>query len=483
MKLIQSILSQVPVQESQKWMSLKVGDKFEFAMNNLSDEDFEALNDELQGLHIEDKEDHAEADDIISKFLSKHLKESAEIAQKLVRGEMAPKGLMNKLDHWLGRMIITKDKNRFMPADVALKALRSYGFSEDQIGLIRDAAVSACNTAVSVMNKKHGEEAAPKKYISALPSSFGVYDLYLNVGESIREEFAELMRKLFDQKIGKIADKLTLGKKGATNEELIAQHNDLMTLGNRAAAMALVAEAAGVAAQPLRESGHTTVCHTDNLDLVCDGDAFFLKAHGKKIARLSHSDWGHIIDAVKNRVDVNLGKLTLKQVGDAYALFNMAGKEVLAISSPDMGKLVTDSSAYLKNMSAVTEETYTDYNDWKSAVLNSYPTQAAKIKFKGRMEGGKMTVSAEIPGQDRSYGVWDDDKDQGVILSEAAVFKLKAKVKMVGGPVDVKGKEGHIAEIRTDVGGKKTFTIDYTTDSGRVTSVQLKSADLRLVKE
>ena len=61
---------------------------------------------------------------------------------------------------------------------------------------------------------------------------------------------------------------------------------------------------------------------------------------------------------------------------------------------------------------------YTDFDDWKAAVLNSYPAQAKKIKFKGRMEGNKDTISAEVPGEDRSYGVWSQDEEKGVVLSE-----------------------------------------------------------------
>ena len=140
------------------------------------------------------------------------VKESADYAKQLVRGEKAGPGLMNKLDHWFAKMIITKDKNRFVPAETALKQLRKAGFNEEQITLIRDAATKAANTAVETMHKKHGEEAVPRKYISALPSSFGVFDLYLNVSEKIHEEFAALMRKLFDAKIDKIKDKLNIVK-------------------------------------------------------------------------------------------------------------------------------------------------------------------------------------------------------------------------------------------------------------------------------
>ena len=155
--------------------------------------------------------DCAEVEDV-QLIDKKDVKESAEYAKQLVRGEKAGPGLLNKLDHWFSKMIITKDKNRFVPAEIALKQLRKAGFSEDQITLIRDAATKAANTAVETMHKKHGEEAVPRKYISALPSSFGVFDLYLNVGSDIHEEFAALMRKLFDAKIDKIKDKLNIVK-------------------------------------------------------------------------------------------------------------------------------------------------------------------------------------------------------------------------------------------------------------------------------
>ena len=75
---------------------------------------------------------------------------------------------------------------------------------------------------------------------------------------------------------------------------------------------------------------------------------------------------------------------------------------------------------------------YTDFDDWKKAVLNSYPAQAKRIQFKGRFEGGKHTISAEIPNEDRSYGVWDGDKDKGVVLSEGLVKSAKSLASKIG---------------------------------------------------
>ena len=66
-------------------------------------------------------------------------------------------------------------------------------------------------------------------------------------------------------------------------------------------------------------------------------------------------------------------------------------------------------------------------------------------------------------------------------VSEA--FKLKDKVKIISGPKDVVGMEGHIGEIRTDVQGKKTYTIDYEAKDGRTASVMLKPFQIRTIKE
>jgi hypothetical protein len=63
-------------------------------------------------------------------------------------------------------------------------------------------------------------------------------------------------------------------------------------------------------------------------------------------------------------------------------------------------------------------------------------------------------------------------------------FKVKDKVRIVGGPKDVKGQTGYIGEIRTDVAGNKTYTIDYDVEGrDRPASVQLKAKDIRVFKE
>ena len=68
------------------------------------------------------------------------------------------------------------------------------------------------------------------------------------------------------------------------------------------------------------------------------------------------------------------------------------------------------------------EKVYTDFTEWKNAVKATYPELANKLKFNGRIEGGAgkkyQTISAEVPGEDRSYGVWDPKQDEGSVLFE-----------------------------------------------------------------
>lgn len=61
-------------------------------------------------------------------------------------------------------------------------------------------------------------------------------------------------------------------------------------------------------------------------------------------------------------------------------------------------------------------QVFKDYDQWKAAVEKKYPEHKGKLQFKGRVEKGKSTISAELKGVDRSFGVWDDDKDEGVVL-------------------------------------------------------------------
>lgn len=61
---------------------------------------------------------------------------------------------------------------------------------------------------------------------------------------------------------------------------------------------------------------------------------------------------------------------------------------------------------------------------WQEAVKKAYPDHASKIKFSGKTEKdpktGKMKnlVSAEVPGVDRCFGVFDTDEMTGEVLGD-----------------------------------------------------------------
>lgn len=164
-----------------------------------------------------DVRDCAKVDNV--KLTDKKVDESADLAKKLVRGEKGPKGLLAKLDHWFTGLLVQKNADRFLPAPSAVKALKSYGFSDDQVHKIREAAAEAAQTAIERMQTKYGDE-VPAKYISKMGSSFNVFDLYLNVSEKIHNEFAALMRRLFDAKIDKMKSQLEIVKEDSNLQSL-----------------------------------------------------------------------------------------------------------------------------------------------------------------------------------------------------------------------------------------------------------------------
>lgn len=187
---------------------------------------------------------------------------------------------------------------------------------------------------------------------------------------------------------------------------------------------------------PIKESKSASlpsmVSSTENFNLLCDGKNFILRSNGKRLAKFSHADWMHIADAVKNRTTVTVDGFALHQKGDSYTISDTAGNELAYLSATEMDKLIDDAKKYLETTKVVEETSilkiaemkmgidkkYTNFDMWKKAVMAHYPQVASKIRWHGRVEGRKSTISAEVPGQDRSYGVWDSDKNVGVILEE-----------------------------------------------------------------
>lgn len=222
------------------------------------------------------------------------------------------------------------------------------------------------------------------------------------------------------------------------------------------------------------------VSSTEKFNLMCSGDDFVLRTGGKRIAKMSHDDWQHIADAVKNRTMVTVKDYVLTPKADSFVISDTAGKEIAVLGAGEMDKLIDDSRKYL-GMNSVTEETsllkmlemasasldkmYTNFDSWKKAVRAKYPKEAAKMRFNGRVEKGKSTISAEVPGQDRSYGVWHTDKNHGVVLGEDVTADV--------GEYDQEGDMAKI-QIRTMIEAAQELHDMLSTDDNLPEWVQSK---------
>ena len=67
----------------------------------------------------------------------------------------------------------------------------------------------------------------------------------------------------------------------------------------------------------------------------------------------------------------------------------------------------------------IEKTTLTDREEWMDAVKKAYPDKANKIQFKGGVEDGKHIFWAQVPGEDRAYGVYDMDNEEGEVLGES----------------------------------------------------------------
>lgn len=88
---------------------------------------------------------------------------------------------------------------------------------------------------------------------------------------------------------------------------------------------------------------------------------------------------------------------------------------------------------------------------WKDAVKKKYPELASKMKFKSQDQG--KHISAEIDGEDRSYGVFDVSKGTGQVLGEAECKFKKGDVLRV--------KKSALAKLKK-ADPKATFKDDAT---------------------
>lgn len=78
------------------------------------------------------------------------------------------------------------------------------------------------------------------------------------------------------------------------------------------------------------------------------------------------------------------------------------------------------------------------YEKWVKQVGDKHGTD--KIKFKGRIEKGLHTTSAEIPGKDRSYGVFYHDDGTSHVFEEEQEYEFPDETLVEDTPVTIPAK-------------------------------------------
>jgi hypothetical protein len=93
---------------------------------------------------------------------------------------------------------------------------------------------------------------------------------------------------------------------------------------------------------------------------------------------------------------------------------------------------------------------FVNFESWKMAVKAANPGKT--LQFKGRIEGGKHLIYAEVKGEDRCYAVWDDDRDEGELLGEGLIDWAKSIAAKIGKwLMSASGTEEELAKIRKTI--------------------------------
>lgn len=110
-----------------------------------------------------------------------------------------------------------------------------------------------------------------------------------------------------------------------------------------------------------------------------------------------------IVKVFRDAMETMVGELKARSLPPEKVDPNMTEAEVLELLA-----------SFLRE-----DEPKQTFEQWKEEVKKAHPEHASKMQFKGRSEGGKETISAEVPGLDRSFGVWSGDDDgEGTILGD-----------------------------------------------------------------
>lgn len=122
---------------------------------------------------------------------------------------------------------------------------------------------------------------------------------------------------------------------------------------------------------------------------------------------------------------------------------------------------------------------------WQAEVKKAYPNVAAKLQFRARVEKGVNTVSAEVNGEDRCYGVFDIESGKGVILGEAVLPTSKEHADLLAYHEHVckspnsKSSWNNLAkEAKKALGSGKLSAVEKATAAGILKDASEKAGTL-----
>lgn len=167
----------------------------------------------------------------------------------------------------------------------------------------------------------------------------------------------------------------------------------------------------------------------------------------------------------------------LKAKGHDGVYMEAGDRKIWAVlgGSNQIKSAIGNSGEYSDKPSMVKESTeYTDMDEWFKAIKAQNPGK--KLRLVDRVEGNKKTTSAEVSGEDRSYGVWDNTKDTGVILGESRDIKFEAWDKKLAGLL---AEEFTISStIGTTPGAENTVNVYATGEDAEQISQILNAAGI-----
>jgi hypothetical protein len=120
------------------------------------------------------------------------------------------------------------------------------------------------------------------------------------------------------------------------------------------------------------------------------------------------------------------------------------------------------------DITALFESDEEDYNKWASDVQSKHGDK--KIVIRHRVEKGVHTSSAEVPGEDRSYAVYDHEKNQGHIFEESVEIVGEEVIEERELSDSEKSKK---EEIVAALKGRKGFTSKYGKDAIYAVATQM----------